>query len=120
MLYGRERELQDRLSCIRRRVEEFPVDAFLGDCQVETSAVLTHLQEEKSEFTYYASVSSWILQVDRMNKEFFSCFRSDLLVARSVLSVISLIAYILSQMRFWRFNPLFMSHCLRQMPLLTR
>ena len=75
MLYGRERELQDRLSCIRRRLEEFPGDAFLGDCQVATSVALTHLQEEKSEFTYHASVCSLILKADRMNKEFFSCFR---------------------------------------------
>ena len=75
MLYGRERELQDRLSCIWIRLEEFPGDAFLGDCQVETSAALTHLQEEKSELTYHASVSSWILKADRMNKDFFSCFR---------------------------------------------
>ena len=55
--------------------EEFPRDAFLGDCQVETSAALTHLQEEKSEFTYHALVSSWILKADRMNKDFFSCLR---------------------------------------------
>ena len=47
----------------------------MGDCQVANSAALTHLQEEKSEFTYHASVSSWILKVDRMNKDFFSCFR---------------------------------------------
>ena len=59
MLYGRERELEDRLSFIRMRLEEFPGDAFLGDCQVETFAALTHLQEEKFEFTYHASVSSW-------------------------------------------------------------
>ena len=65
----------NRLSCIRRRLEEFPGDAFLGDCQVVTFAALTHLQEEKFEFTYHASVSSWILKADRMNKDFFSCFR---------------------------------------------
>ena len=75
MLYGRERELQDRLSCIWRRLEEFLGDAFLRDCQVETFAALTHLQEEKSEFTYHALVSSWILNANRMNKDFFSCFR---------------------------------------------
>ena len=54
MLYGRERELQDRLSCIRRRLEEFLGDAFLGNSQVENSATPTHLQEEKSESTYHA------------------------------------------------------------------
>ena len=70
-----ERERELRLSCIRRRLEEFPRDAFLGACQVETSVALTHLQEEKSEFTYHGSASSWIVKGDRMNKDFFSCFR---------------------------------------------
>ena len=47
----------------------------MGDCQVETSVALTHLQEKKSEITYHASISSWILKADRMNKGFFSCFK---------------------------------------------
>ena len=56
-------------------MEEFLGDAFLGDCQVETSTALTHLQEEKSKITYHAAVSSWILKAHGMNKDFFSCFR---------------------------------------------
>ncbi|MCO5576161.1 hypothetical protein L7F22_029969 [Adiantum nelumboides] len=74
-LFSRERQLQDRLACIRRRLQEFPGDTFLGDMQRETVDTLTHLQEEKSEFTYHASVSTWISKADRMNKDFFSCVR---------------------------------------------
>ncbi|MCO5610310.1 hypothetical protein L7F22_064546 [Adiantum nelumboides] len=70
-LFSRERQLQDRLACIRRRLQEFPGDTFLGDMQRETVDTLTHLQEEKSDFTYHASVSTWISKADRMNKDFF-------------------------------------------------
>ncbi|MCO5614063.1 hypothetical protein L7F22_068344 [Adiantum nelumboides] len=54
-LFSRERQLEDRLACIRRRLQEFLGDTFLGDMQRETVDTLTHLQEEKSEFTYHAS-----------------------------------------------------------------
>ncbi|MCO5550433.1 hypothetical protein L7F22_003919 [Adiantum nelumboides] len=74
-LLSRERQLQDRLACIRRRLQEFPGDTFLGYMQRETVDTLTHLQEEKSDFTYHALVSTWISKADRMNKDFFSCFR---------------------------------------------
>ncbi|MCO5573599.1 hypothetical protein L7F22_027371 [Adiantum nelumboides] len=74
-LFSRERQLQDRLACIRWRLQEFPGNTFLGDMQRETVDTLTHLQEEKSEFTYHASVSTWISKADRMNNFFFSCFR---------------------------------------------
>ncbi|MCO5584656.1 hypothetical protein L7F22_038587 [Adiantum nelumboides] len=74
-LFSRERQLQDRLVCIRRRLQEFSGDTFLGDMQRETVDTLTHLQEEKSEFSYHASVFTWISKADRMNKDFFSCFR---------------------------------------------
>ncbi|MCO5607951.1 hypothetical protein L7F22_062153 [Adiantum nelumboides] len=43
--------------------------------QRETVDTLTHLQDEKSEFTYHSSVSTWISNADKMNKDFFSCFR---------------------------------------------
>ena len=112
MLYGRERELQDRLSCIWRRLEEFPRDAFLGDCQVATSTALIDLQEEKSEFTYHASVSSWILKVDRMNKDFFSCFRerplgSTLRAVRDISDCLHI-----EPNEVLEIASLFMSHCL--------
>ncbi|MCO5578775.1 hypothetical protein L7F22_032621 [Adiantum nelumboides] len=57
------------------KTTEFLGDSVLGDMQRETVDTLTHLQEEKSDFTYHASVSTWISKADRMNKDFFSCFR---------------------------------------------